>query len=202
MGNYQCCFRPPSPKPQRRECSNPGYHVNATPDKSFVQQQCSNGDEQSRLQPPEKTIAMVRNSVCTLGERLLNSPARSPPCITEGDLSIIKQRPNRMYLSSPEIGSEFFSPRTSFCSPGNSLCFKGLEKVDERDEEEFAFSSMSRGQSGHLPRKVKFRLPEEGDIVVLYPSGQPFEEDDRENHKRSPKLTTENHAFEEKTREY
>ncbi|KAK1403131.1 hypothetical protein POM88_002736 [Heracleum sosnowskyi] len=104
----------------------------------------------------------------TLEDYLVDSPEmnRCSQCITDiGDhqLQIVHEGYQKIHPASPDVTTGFYTPRISF-SEKMSL----LGRVTEENEE--------GSISGRVKKRVSFRLPDETDIIVFYPSEDTFED--------------------------
>ncbi|KAL0398840.1 UNVERIFIED_CONTAM: hypothetical protein Sradi_2227300 [Sesamum radiatum] len=111
-------------------------------------------------------MSSLTSSITTLEDCLMmNSPALEPQCIVgsgENIHQVLKQTGKRVYPSSPDVdGRMFYTPRMSFS------CGK-VEKMDE--------VCMSSKQV--MKKKVRFKLPEEADIIIFYSPRETFDDHD------------------------
>ncbi|KAA8523631.1 hypothetical protein F0562_010054 [Nyssa sinensis] len=106
--------------------------------------------------------AAVRNmnQVSTLEDWLLASPCLNEGCTNGGDFKQFSS--NRVYASLAAEHEDFTSKfRGSFSVE------RLVVNVDEVDRGGMEDSSLSRRQSGKAKKKVRFRLPEPADIIIL-----------------------------------
>ncbi|GMJ14552.1 hypothetical protein HRI_005124400 [Hibiscus trionum] len=107
-----------------------------------------------------KTKKKKKPRKMTLGDWLLASPGptgSNPNSLLRGELYVFKNLSKRVHRSpSREHKKDGFT---------SDLCCGG----------DVSGSSYERNQSGKLKKKVSFKLPEEGDIVVFYSAAETFE---------------------------
>ncbi|CAL5410482.1 unnamed protein product [Camellia sinensis] len=204
MGAKLCCFKPTSPKPHlpkgnsfsdqnvspRLTSSKPRLpkrdsysEKNVSPILTSPKPCLPKGDSFSKKNVSPGLVG--KKDIATLGECILASPERNgnnknPQCITGSDLNIIKQLSKKVYLSSPDLRTEFFAPKTSFSSPMDGLNSRKPWKIGE-GENEFPASSGNRGQGDgkvKKTKKVSFKLPQEADIIIFYSPREIFDERD------------------------
>ncbi|KAK1378302.1 hypothetical protein POM88_025046 [Heracleum sosnowskyi] len=168
MGQNVCCMKqsdiPDEPKrviqPFNSNCSTP-----VSPTSRMIPRK-----EQTRLASPTAR-KLGATETWTLERCLMNSPeVNISECTNNfgGDngLKVVK-RYQKIDLSSPDLRTDFFTPRLSFSSDKLGL----LRKIDEEDE---GFCGGSLG--GKVKKRVSFKLPEEADIIIFYSPREKFEE--------------------------
>lgn len=113
----------------------------------------------------------------TLEDYLVDSPEVNvySQCSTEvgnhHQLQVVHKGYQKIYPASPDVTPGFYTPRVSFSSDKIGL----LGKVDEENEDGSNGSSI-RSQNGRVKKRVSFKLPDEADIIVYYPSEDTFED--------------------------
>lgn len=85
-----------------------------------------------------------------------------------GDRPKVVKRYQKMDFSSPDLHTDFFTPRLSFSSDKLGL----LRKINEEDDEGSCVGSIG----GKVKKRVSFKLPEEADIIIFYSPREKFEE--------------------------
>ncbi|KAL8156875.1 hypothetical protein AgCh_001831 [Apium graveolens] len=106
----------------------------------------------------------------TLEDYLVDSQEvnRYAQCITDiGDhqRQIVQKGYQKIHPASPDVNAGFYTPRISFSSDKIGL----LGRVDEENED-------GSSTSGRGKKRVSFKLPDEADIIVFYPSDDTFED--------------------------
>lgn len=120
-------------------------------------------EKKKQLSPLDNKLETKSKEISSLKDCLLNSPRLNPPYVNGGEVQVYTQKPKKVILSSPEVQTEFFTPRISFSA--ERLGYLG--KIDEKDDEE-DLCMMSKSRCEKLKKRVSFRLPEEGDIFIFY----------------------------------
>lgn len=168
MGQNVCCMKQPDihdePKrviPCGSNCSTP---VSST-SKHIANQ------EQTRLVSPA-TRKIGATEPWTLERCLMNSPeVNSSECTDNfggNDRPKVVKRYHKIEFSSPDLHTDFFTPRLSFSSDKLGL----LPKVDEAKDEGSCVGCMV----GKVKKRVSFKLPVEADIIIFYSPREKFEE--------------------------
>lgn len=111
----------------------------------------------------------------TLEDCLVNSPAmnRYSQCSTDvglHQLQIVHKGYQKIHPASPDINTGFYTPRISFSSDKIGL----LGRIDEENEDGNSISG--RSENERVKKRVSFKLPDEADIIVFYPSEDTFED--------------------------
>jgi hypothetical protein len=106
-------------------------------------------------QQQQEQMKMVKE--LTLEECLSASPGYAHECKNGGhEYHVLKQFLDRIYPAFSGGDEDYSFPRDSM---------ERLLKVEEIDRREMGVSSLSRSQSGKVKKSVRFRLPEEADII-------------------------------------
>jgi len=126
-------------------------------------------------------------SFTSLGEWLTSSPGSKPDSMKGGELYVLRSHysSRRVHPSTSSSSSSSNRPHTpdnaalvSKARDSFSLNRSVKNEVDNNIPEanlDKMSSSLSRNQSGNKSKKrVSFRLPEEADIVIFYPSEEMF----------------------------
>ncbi|KAF8033214.1 hypothetical protein BT93_D1963 [Corymbia citriodora subsp. variegata] len=123
--------------------------------------------------PDQKITTMVQ--CLTLREWILSSPGRQPECFNGRESFVFSPLFEKVFPTSPEVDETSISMTAMPCKARDSFSLERPLKIsgeDDRDEEqeEGAVSSASicRTESGRSTKKVRFKLPEEADIIIFY----------------------------------
>lgn len=127
-------------------------------------------------------ITAGESSFTTLGEWLLSSPGSKPDSMSGGELCVL-----RSHYSSRRVHPSSSSSKRPHTYDHAALGSKArdsdsIQRLVRNGEDETAdanldnmTSSLSRTQSENKSKKkVSFRLPEEADIIMFYPSEEMF----------------------------
>ena len=108
---------------------------------------------------PEKKSPKVE---LTLEEWLMSSPDRPDYC-SESELYVFRPCSKRVHPSLPRARG-----RTALSSKAiDSFCLERRVRVEEKAEVKSEVSSIPGTKSGKLKKKVRFRLPEEANIIIF-----------------------------------
>lgn len=136
----------------------------------------TNGSNSSTRRNLDRKNKQVHSSfenkvkLSTLEDYLVNSAEVNVPsqCSTE----VVHKGYQKIHPASPDVStSGFYTPRVSFSSDKIGL----LGKFDEENEDGSSGSSI-RSENGRVKKRVSFKLPDEADIIVYYPSEDAFED--------------------------
>lgn len=98
----------------------------------------------------------------TLEEWLVASPDGTD-CFSEGELYVFRHGSKRAHPSLTRVHTALSYKAT------DSFSLERRTHIDKEAEvKKSEVSSISRTQSGKLKKKVRFRLPEEADIIIFY----------------------------------
>lgn len=107
----------------------------------------------------------------TLEDWLLASPGPkglNPDYLNGGELHVFKHLSRRVHHHH-----HHHHRSGPFTTGDNNLC------LEQGSGEDVSGSSFRRSHNGKLKKKVSFKLPEEGDIVLFYSAAESFESDYR-----------------------
>lgn len=168
MGQNVCCMRqPPSSENEPKEASP--YDSNFSTPASSISSMKTDKEKMHLIRP-------ATNS--TLGECLMMA---SPPQVNIGGApspsgdqrQVMQMLYQKFQPSSPDVQTDFLTPRISFSSDKLGL----LGKIDEEEDEGSCGGSVSpRTPSGKMKKRVSFKLPEAADIIIFYSPKETLEE--------------------------
>lgn len=163
MGQNLCCMKHTSSgNDQHKKASTNGLNLSTKRnlDRKNKQVHCSCENKAKLL---------------TLEDYLVDSLEvnRYSQCSTDvGDhqLQIVQKGYQKIHPASPDVTTGFYTPRISFSSDKIGL----LGRVDEENED--GSSTSGRSENGRGKKRVSFKLPDETDIIVFYPSEETLED--------------------------
>lgn len=132
----------------------------------------------SSMKTDKEKMHLIRPATkSTLGECLMMASPQvnigGAPSPSGDQLQVTQMLYQKFQPSSPDVQTDFFTPRISFSSDKLGL----LGKIDEEDDEGSCGGSISpRTHSGKMKKRVSFKLPEAADIIIFYSPKETFEE--------------------------
>ncbi|KAK9935917.1 hypothetical protein M0R45_012790 [Rubus argutus] len=121
-------------------------------------------------------ITAGESSFTTLGECLLSSPGSKPDSMSGGELCVLRSQysSRRVHPSSSSSKRPHTYDHAALGSKAR-LVRNGEDETADANLDNMTSSSLSRTQSENKSKKkVSFRLPEEADIIMFYPSEEMF----------------------------
>lgn len=171
MGQNVCCMKQTDIHDEPKRVIPCNYsNCNSTPASSTSKMIAR--QQQKRLASSPTTTNLGATEPWTLERCLMNSPDVNISQCTNNfgcdDLLKFDKRYQKIDLSSPDLHTDFFTPRLSFSSDKLGL----LRKIDEEDDEGFCGGSIG----GKVNKRVSFKLPQEADIIIFYSPREKFQE--------------------------
>lgn len=170
--NLSSTFRPSmsSKGRQPKAVSSNNYHSNITGAGSSIIE-LMKPERLNTKKTMKKKIAKVRDQF-TLEELLMASPSRSNSYKrVYPSSSRVAQTASSSFSMEKSVHLDHKGGRTALSCKARDMSFS-LEKRVRGDHEEErrpkVSSIISRSESGNSEKKVRFRLPEEADIVIFY----------------------------------
>lgn len=170
MGQFLCCMKQTTLQDESKKV-NPCDSNNSTPvfpiSKMKIKQDqkhFTSPDQKYFNSPVAKKLAGTEP--LTLEQCLLESPelniSQRPNKFGGKDQPNLVEKYQKINMFSPDMQTDFFTPRLSFSSDKLGL----LQKIDEEDDE---------GSGGKVKKRVSFKLPDEADIIIFYSPEESFD---------------------------
>jgi len=160
---------------QPKAVSSHNYHSNITSAGSSIIELMKPERRLKTKKTMKKKISNVRDQF-TLEELLMASPRRSSSYkrVHPSSSRVVQTAPSSFSMEKSTVHLDHKGCRTALsCKARDSFSLEKRVRGDHEEERPKVSSIISRSESGNSEKKVRFRLPEETDIVIFHsPAGQ------------------------------